>query len=155
MWQRLGARIIDGILLGIVFGIIVAAFGIDTFHVTTTHTHVGGIDTTSTQYNLYGDRYFTTLGIYALIGVIYEVSMIALRGATLGKMAVGIKVVHRDAGALPGWGPSLIRWVIPAAAGFACGLGELLVYISPFFDGTGRRQGWHDKAAGTFVIRSR
>jgi hypothetical protein len=36
-----------------------------------------------------------------------------------------------------------------------CGLVTLLVYISPFFDNTGRNQGWHDKVAKTFVINSR
>ncbi len=33
-----------------------------------------------------------------------------------------------------------------------CGIGALLVYISPFFDNTMRFQGWHDKFAETVVI---
>jgi uncharacterized RDD family membrane protein YckC len=28
-----------------------------------------------------------------------------------------------------------------------------VVYLSPFFDSSGRRQGWHDMAAKTVVIR--
>ena len=69
--------------------------------------------------------------------------------------AMGVKVVRADNGQVPGWGSSFIRWIIPTVAGFVCSLLTLLVYISPFFDGTHRNQGWHDKAASTFVIRTR
>ena len=34
-----------------------------------------------------------------------------------------------------------------------CGLGSVLVLISPFFDNTGRLRGWHDKAANSQVIK--
>jgi uncharacterized RDD family membrane protein YckC len=90
-----------------------------------------------------------------LLGIVYEVVLIAVRGATIGKSVAGVKVVRGEEGALPGFGPSFIRWVIPAVAGAVFSLLQLLIYISPFFDSSGRRQGWHDKAAHTFVIRSR
>jgi uncharacterized RDD family membrane protein YckC len=33
-------------------------------------------------------------------------------------------------------------------------LGQLLIYLSPFLDSTGKRQGWHDKLAKTIVIKN-
>jgi uncharacterized RDD family membrane protein YckC len=81
--------------------------------------------------------------------------MIAVRGATLGKMAAGVRVIRADNGQVPGWGSSFVRWIIPTVANFFCGLLALLIYMSGLFDNTHRNQGWHDKAAGTFVIRSR
>jgi uncharacterized RDD family membrane protein YckC len=83
------------------------------------------------------------------------VILIALKGATLGKMAVGIRVVRVVDGQVPGWGPSFARWGMAIGIGIVtCGLGTLLVDISPFFDSSGNNQGWHDKVAKTVVIRS-
>lgn len=36
-----------------------------------------------------------------------------------------------------------------------CGLGTLLVYLSPFFDNSGKLQGWHDRAGSTIVIKTK
>ena len=88
------------------------------------------------------------------IGVLYEVTMIALKGQTLGKMATSIKVIRADNGLLPGWGKSIGRWIIPAALGvipFVGWLLSLLVYVSLTWDRA--RQGWHDKAAATLVVK--
>ncbi len=38
----------------------------------------------------------------------------------------------------------------PIVTGEICTLG----YWSPFFDGTKRKQGWHDKAGNDFVVLS-
>jgi translation elongation factor EF-G len=87
---------------------------------------------------------------------VYEIAMIATRGATLGKMAVGIRVVKVADGSLPGVGPSFLRYLLPMGAGWvSCGLGYPLVYLSPVFDKTPARQGWHDMVAKTMVIVTR
>lgn len=90
----------------------------------------------------------------AVVGMLYEVTLIAVTGQTLGKMALKIKVVRADSGEVPGWGRSLLRWVIPAAPNLLVGFGwilSLLVYVSLVWDKV--RQGWHDKAAGTLVTK--
>ena len=92
--------------------------------------------------------------LFAAVGVAYEVTMIALKGQTLGKMATSIKVVRADNGLLPGWGKSIGRWIIPIILLFVPLLGWvlfLLVYVSLTWDKV--RQGWHDKAAGTLVVK--
>jgi uncharacterized RDD family membrane protein YckC len=152
MGMRLVARIIDGI---IIFGVTVAlayAAGIKIFHTTTT-INSNGTTTHSADFSLYNGKYFEVLLITAIISIAYEVVLIATRGATLGKMAASVKVVNAQ-GQVPGYPASFRRWVLPEVAGAIFGLIQLLVYISPFFDGTGRRQGWHDKLAGTFVVQA-
>jgi uncharacterized RDD family membrane protein YckC len=80
---------------------------------------------------------------------------VGLLGATLGKFALGIKVVNQNTGATIGLGRSFVRAVIPFLGGFFCYVGALLVYLSPLFDRSGRLQGWHDKAAGDLVVSAR
>ena len=95
--------------------------------------------------------------IMNLLVIPYEVVMIALWGQTLGKMAVGVKVVRSDNGNVPGFGKSTARYAII----FALGLPGLLIpFAGLLFQTVGylsilwrrHRQGWHDSAAGTFVI---
>ena len=89
-----------------------------------------------------------------VIGLLYEVTLVALKGQTVGKMATGIKVVRADSGSVPGWGKAIGRWVIPSVfvlIPYAGWVLSWLVYVSLLWDKT--RQGWHDKAAGTVVVR--
>ena len=70
-----------------------------------------------------------------------------LWGQTLGKMAVGIKVVNDD-GSAPGLGRAALR-EIP---------GKILSWIVIFLGflwiiWDGQKQGWHDKIASTCVVR--
>lgn len=83
----------------------------------------------------------------------YEPLLVATHGATLGKRALHLRVLRRRDGALPGWGPSVARWVLPVAAVLACFVGELFVYLSAGFDRSGYNRGWHDRLAGTVVVR--
>ena len=153
MGRRLGARLIDGLIIGAVytvlsFTLLGGAAGSGVFDES---TPTG--EPTAEQAGFIA----TFVLLFAVIGVLtllYEVSLIAIKGATLGKMAVKLKVVRADTGALPGWGPSAIRWVIPQIGGLLCGIGQIVVYLSPFFDGSGQERGWHDKAASTIVIRT-
>jgi uncharacterized RDD family membrane protein YckC len=152
MGKRLLARIIDGVLVGIVYSVIFTLF------------FAGGaatvrVDPVTGELNSAGRGFLATLFlamfILGVIGVLYEVVLIALRGATVGKQLMGIKVVQEGNGALPGWGPSALRWLIPFVGSFLCYIGGIVVYLSPFFDSTKRNQGWHDKVAKTLVVNAR
>ena len=87
-----------------------------------------------------------------LVGAAYETCFVALKGQTPGKMAVSIKVVRADNGTLPGWGPAAGRWVIPTVGYLLLLLPGLLVHASLLWDD--RRQGWHDKAVKTLVVKA-
>ena len=68
-------------------------------------------------------------------------------GGTLGKRAVGIRVVDERTGDVPGFGSGFIRTLVSIGSGLALGLG----YLWAAWDDKG--QTWHDKAAGTLVVR--
>ncbi len=70
-------------------------------------------------------------------------------GATPGKMAVGARIVDADTGGRPSTGHLIGRYFayIPSA------LVLLLGYFWVAWDK--RKQGWHDKLAGTLVVRRR
>ena len=87
--------------------------------------------------------------------VLYEWLCVAIAGATVGKKALGIRVVDQLTGALLGFGPAFVRAVIPVAGALPAYVGTLLVYLSPLFDRSGRMQGWHDKAANDLVVLKR
>ena len=145
----LGARVIDVVIMVVVSMILLFVLFAQVFV-------LGSDDSTVTEEEaaaVLGGFVAATLA-FAAVGVLYEVTMIALKGQTLGKMATSIKVVRADNGLLPGWGKSIGRWIIPVVLGFIPFVGwilSLLVYLSLTWDKV--RQGWHDKAAGTLVIR--
>jgi uncharacterized RDD family membrane protein YckC len=150
MGRRLGARLIDGLLLSVVVSVIGAVlFGAAATQVETdpvTGEVTGGVGALIGAYVGY-------ILLAVAVGLLYEVGLIALRGATIGKQVLGIRVLRETDGALPGWGPSFVRWLIPLLGSLVCGIGQIVVYLSPFFDSTQRYQGWHDKAAKTLVVQ--
>lgn len=83
-----------------------------------------------------------------LMGVLYSWLMIGLNGGrTLGKMAMGTKVVNED-GRSPSLLTAFVREVIGKfVSAIVLGLGYIWILFDPKF------QGWHDKIAGTYVIR--
>jgi hypothetical protein len=83
----------------------------------------------------------------------YDFGMIALWGRTVGKIALGTQVVRVDSGGAVLPSSAAIRSLVPLAAGVAPGIGyalSIVVYARMIFDK--RRQGWHDKGAGTIVV---
>ncbi len=73
--------------------------------------------------------------------------MVATRGQSPGKIAIGIKIVKTD-GRPVGFGTTLLREVIGK---IISSIIILLGYIWILFDG--QRQGWHDKIASTYVVK--
>ncbi|MES1926349.1 RDD family protein [Salinisphaera sp. T31B1] len=71
------------------------------------------------------------------------------RSATPGKMAIGARIVDASTGAKPGAGRMVIRYLGYFVSTFPLGLGLIWVGIDR------RKQGWHDKLAGTVVVRDR
>lgn len=98
----------------------------------------------------------STSGLAGLmVLVFYEPLMVALWGATLGKLAMGIRVVRFADGARASMGQSWLRTALPAAAGvLTLGAGWLVVMFVLGLSVTPRRQrrGWHDTLAGTLVV---
>ncbi len=84
-----------------------------------------------------------------LLAIIYFILMEGTRGATLGKMALGLRVVKTD-GSPIGWSEAIIRNILRIIDGlFAYLVGAIFIWTSP------RKQRLGDRAANTVVIRSR
>ncbi len=156
MGRRFGARMIDGVVFGVIYGVLIAG-GVASFAGDAQNCDPGAVDYNTCMNNASSDfmsKFGAIFGVLAIIGLLYEWLMTGLVGATLGKLAVGIRVVKVDTGQKPGLGSAFIRWIIPMVGSILCGIGQLLVYLSPFWDKSGRQQGWHDKAASTMVVQN-
>ncbi len=144
-WKRVAASTLDGLLMTLVL-LVVLAIG----------AALLGIGMKSVTDDLASGALggFFILGIYVVPIVLQAIYFTWMHAsghqATLGKMAVGIKVVQGD-GRRIGTGRSLGRW-----AGyffmhlFTCGITSL---ISAFTVGLGlRKQALHDMVADTLVV---
>ena len=90
-----------------------------------------------------------TLGscLVGIIGIAYYVVMETMYGGTVGKLALGLKVVKEDGSALD-WQTSIVRTLLRIVDGlFFYLIGAILVWTSP----TNQRLG--DKVAKTFVVK--
>ena len=82
-----------------------------------------------------------------LIGALIVLLFWAERQATPGKMALALRIVDAETGGMPTMGRLTLRYVGYLVSALPLGLG----YLWAIWDK--RRQGWHDKMAGTLVVR--
>ncbi|MEV0255931.1 RDD family protein [Streptomyces sp. NPDC050732] len=155
MGRRFGARAIDGVAFTLIYIVLLVVGAADAIG------EAADCDPGSAAYDSCMNDASTdimgslgaVIGALAVVGLLYEWLMTAMVGGTLGKLAVGIRVIDAESGQKPGIGAAFVRYIIPLVGSLACGIGSLLVYLSPFWDKSGRQQGWHDKAAKTMVIQ--
>ena len=122
-WIRAAARMIDGIIIWVIWMVIEVLYG-----------------PLSTNMTL-------TLIVY-VIGPLYYVAPTALRGQTLGKMALGIIVVN-ERGEPPGITKAIIREILGK------GLSEIAIFLPYLWIGLDKnKRGWHDHIAKTHVVRA-
>jgi uncharacterized RDD family membrane protein YckC len=137
---RFGARFVDGLVFIVPF-IIIMVLAIPGFA-----RNAGKLAAFNASFVL----------IALLFGLFYEVLMLRYWGATLGKMACGIKVVRPDGGDL-GWGVSLGRYfmynVVISAVPF---INWILLITTAIMAGTDdQRRGLHDRVCDTRVVYKR
>jgi uncharacterized RDD family membrane protein YckC len=167
-WLRFGAYLIDSVIVSVVTGIIflVPFFGyINEFNTKYGNEFIRYCDTSSRSYsevacNDIAERIFITQGelskmlsaifIPMLIAVLVSLgyyTIMTARGGTLGKLAFGLRVIKED-GSNPGFGRALLRSTI------GYWVSSLIFYLGFIWVGIDeRKQGWHDKLSGTYVIR--
>jgi uncharacterized RDD family membrane protein YckC/cytoskeletal protein CcmA (bactofilin family) len=85
------------------------------------------------------------LWLVALAG--YGAIMWKIKGTTIGGLVCGLKVVRRD-GADINWDTAIVRALGCFLSMIVVGLGFLWIVFDP------ERQAWHDKIAGTLVVRT-
>ena len=134
-WRRFLAWLIDVIILGIVGGILASVLGLGS----------GSAGGGSANYS------FGTGGslLNLVLGLLYFTLMIALvNGKTVGAMALGIRVVPADGSGSVSIGKALVRAIV----GYVSGIVLFLGFLWMLWDAN--KQTWHDKAAGTYVVKS-
>jgi uncharacterized RDD family membrane protein YckC len=134
-WSRLGAILIDGVIIGIIQFIVITAIGADSP---------------------------ISRWVSPIIGAAYFIGPWALRGQTLGKIAVGAKIVKLD-GSPIGWGRAVLRYIVYLAyllivslTGGATYTLFIVIFVALFIIALNKKKrGLHDFVAGTIVINSR
>ncbi|GAB2529481.1 RDD family protein [Nocardia heshunensis] len=147
---RAAARVLDAIVVAIPVAIL-AAFIIDGSAADSTYStddSASGIAAT-----------LLILALAVALSGLYEIAFVAASGTTLGKRVLGLRVVNADTSSPPrdgtGTGPAFTRWAALVIPGLlTAGLWTLLCAGSCTRSGPGR-QGWHDRAALTYVIAER
>ena len=131
-WIRLWASVIDTILVGIViFPLLTAIYG--KTYWSSESIIQGPID------------FLLSWMAPAVAVVLFWIS----RQATPGKMAVGAQIVDAKTGGKPSTGQLLARYAGYYLAAIPLFMGLVWVAFDP------RKQGWHDKVAGTVVVRKK
>lgn len=166
--RRVGAYLVDvlvvvvvGALLGLPWVLdVVAVYG-DYLDALTSGSAVEPEETVDLYGRLAGPVAGLSL-LQLLVGLVYHVGQWRWRAASLGMVLVGIRIrTWESPSRLLDWGPILKRWamfygigalaVIPVF-GLLASVYVWLAALWPLWDA--RRQGLHDKAAGTVVVRT-
>ena len=84
----------------------------------------------------------------SVIGIIYVIGFWTWRGQTPGKMAVGVKIIKTD-GSPIGIGRAVLRYIGYLVSTIIIFIGYLMIAWDS------KKQGLHDKIAGTYVIKTR
>jgi len=148
-WMRLLAAIIDGVLLGIVNIIILVPFlGLVGL---TAAAHASDVDVDSGGAGLMialMSTYLISMLAVAVAGWLYFALMeSSARGATLGKMALGLRVVDINGNRI-GFGRASGRYFGKIVSSAIFGIG----YIMAAF--TQQKQALHDIMASCLVVRN-
>ena len=85
-------------------------------------------------------------GGFLIVVLLYQIGFLAWRGTTLGGVVCGLRVV-RAGGAELRFVDALVRGLTSVFSIAALGLGCLWMLNDP------ERQTWHDKIAGTVVVK--
>jgi len=131
-WSRVGASLIDTVLLLMICWPLLTM--------------------------IYGWQYWTTSALiqgpvdFLINWVLPGIAIVLFwvyRQATPGKIAIGARIVDARTGARPSTGQLLVRYLGYYVSTIPLGLGLIWVAFDP------RKQGWHDKLAGTVVVRAK
>jgi uncharacterized RDD family membrane protein YckC len=83
--------------------------------------------------------------IYYPISLVYEVFMNGTYGATLGKMAIGVKILRVD-GVRLGYSTAFLRWLATRLSDMAFCIGYFFIAVRE------DKRAMHDLIAGTKVV---
>lgn len=131
-WRRFVAGFIDILILELAAFIVTPFFG------------TMSVSTTSIGFNLSGTPAVIVYGLFLL----YEIFFVGKFGQTLGKMTLKIKVVKIGTNEAPSYTNAFLREVIGKFISTLVVVGYFWVIWDE------NKQAWHDKIAGTIVVKT-
>ncbi|CAM3858671.1 RDD family protein [Vreelandella rituensis] len=131
-WPRTGAAVIDTILLGVIIWPLLTVFYGDSYWLSDSFVQ-GPMD----------------LLLSWIFPAVAAILFWVVKQATPGKMAVAAKIVDAKSGNPASTGQLVGRYFAYYLSMLPLGLGFLWVVFDD------RKQGWHDKLAGTVVVRQK
>lgn len=146
-FSRVLAVIIDGIIVTVVGGLLLSPGG----YFLATDSDLVEMPDGSVQFET-----VSALGVILVaLGVILYLAFafwnmivrVSRRGGSLGKSAMGIRVVGQQTGKNIGVGTAFLRYLLNAILGNLC----FLNYLWPLWDPQNRT--WHDMIVSTYVVR--
>jgi uncharacterized RDD family membrane protein YckC len=138
-WSRFFAALLDGIITNVISVVIAAPL-------------VGGAAMYSSGTNELGPR-LTANGITVIVAILYFTFQHGKWGQTIGKRALGIRVVRSEDGGPISYGTAAWRVVFTyLIAAVTCGIGALVDVAWILWDQ--RKQALHDKVAKTYVVKA-
>jgi uncharacterized RDD family membrane protein YckC len=138
IWPRVGAYLVDGVIAYVVTILAFATLGL--VSALLLPEYPAALDT---------DQF--ALATFLVLAVAYNTLMVAGTGQTLGMRLLGLRVVHLDESP-PQLGAAFKRALVLTLLGM---IPLALLLCALVMERDRRRQGWHDRAAGTFVISTR
>ena len=154
--RRVAAFLIDGLLLYAIWFAIFFAMA-DTKEeigrkvlqgdIKLDETTYGNITIGDNEYAIVGNAFLLYLLITIAIGFLYLGLLQGIKGWTLGKLALGIRVVDESGRTGPGVGKGTIRWLLWIVDGFFF---YLVAFVTALSSDKNQRVG--DMAAKTFVV---
>lgn len=151
-WVRFGGYLLDTLLYGLlmlpfaIVGIVLIAISLEDCE--TINDELSCPPGEPEAGSLAGGIVVLAVGL-VLVVLIY-LRMLARSGQTWGRRIAGVQVVRADTGGPPGWGKAIGRSL------FENVISRNLLYLGYLWMiWDGKKQTWHDKVAGTYVIRTR
>ncbi len=136
-WKRVVAVMLDGLVLGAPMGLVGSALDL--------------IETVRTADTVRYEPKPALLVLSLVATLVYAALMDGgPRGATVGKMAMRLQVRDAENGGPIGPKRAVLRRLVYLALFYAFVIPGLVNGLSPLWDR--RRQGWHDKVAGSIVV---
>lgn len=143
-WPRVGAALIDTVIVMVVLELLQRVLGLD---VELPDSALADPNALSAFLN--DPRIWQQLALSLLLPAVAVILLWRLLKATPGKMVIGAEVVDAKTLGPLGPGQSTLRYLGYLVSTLPLGLGFVWVGIDA------RKQGFHDKIAGTLVIRKR
>ena len=135
--RRALAQFIDGIVVGVPLFFLTLPFG-----------------TSITSEELSDSQLLWLTVLWVGVSLVYNTVAIAMWGSTIGKRSIGLKVVNRSDGGPVSWTYASVRALVPTVVQLVPVIGPglvIVVYLRAIFHPL--RQGLHDAAAGTIVVK--